>query len=65
MVKSSISSQRLIAVFLLGCILFNYPLLSLFSGDQHVFGVPLLFVFLFASWVFLIVLMALITEVLD
>ncbi len=50
--------QRLIALFLLGCLLFNYPLLSLFSIEHHLFGIPLLYVYIFAAWALLIALIA-------
>jgi hypothetical protein len=54
--------ERLIALALLGFLLFNYPLLSLFSTDGTVLGVPLLYAYLFASWAFLIGLMALVVR---
>ena len=50
--------QRLIALFLLGCLLFNYPLLFLFSIERHLFGIPLLYVYIFAAWALLIALTA-------
>ncbi|MGE5466561.1 MAG: hypothetical protein ACM3Y9_03965 [Ignavibacteria bacterium] len=60
--RSSLTAQRLAALFLLGCVLFNYPLLALFNRSAEVFGIPLLYAFLFGSWLVLIVLMALVTE---
>ncbi len=54
--------QRLIALFLLGCLLFNYPLLFLFNIDSRLFGVPVLYVHMFAAWALLIVLTALVME---
>ena len=60
MTKPGIHGQRLIAVFLLGCLLFNYPLLYLFNADHRIFGVPLLYVYVFAAWALLIVLVALV-----
>ena len=51
-------SQRLIALFAFGCLLFNYPVLSLFNVPADVFGVPVLYAFIFAAWTLLIVLMA-------
>jgi hypothetical protein len=48
----------LVALALLGFLLFNYPLLSLFSTDGRVAGVPLLYAYLFVSWGLLIGLMA-------
>ena len=58
MTKPGIHGQRLIAVFLLGCLLFNYPLLYLFNADHRIFGVPLLYVYVFAAWALLIALVA-------
>ena len=45
------------ALFLIGFLALNYPLVSLFSGGV-VFGLPLLFVYLFAVWLLVIVLAA-------
>jgi hypothetical protein len=52
-------SQRLVALFMLGCLLMTYPLLALFNRGGSVFGLPLLYVYLFGAWALLIVLMAL------
>lgn len=60
--RSHLAAQRLAALFLLGCALFNYPLLALFNRPAWVFGIPLLYVFLFGGWLALIVLMALAIE---
>jgi hypothetical protein len=54
--------ERLVALALLGFLLFNYPLLSLFSTDGRVVGVPLLYAYLFVSWGLLIGLMALVVR---
>lgn len=54
--------QRLAALFLLGCLLFNYPLLQLFARDGTVFGMPLLYCYVFGAWAALIGLMALVVE---
>lgn len=58
--KQRRKSERLIALALLGFLLFNYPLLSLFSTDGTVLGIPVLYAYLFASWGLLIALMALV-----
>ena len=34
------NGQRLVALFILGCLLFNYPLLSLLNFAGDAFGVP-------------------------
>ena len=62
MPKSSRKGQRLVGLFLLGCLLFNYPLLALFNVRATVFGVPLLYAYLFAAWALLIALVAVIME---
>lgn len=54
--------ERLVALALLGFLLFNYPLLSLFSTDGRVVGVPVLYAYLFVSWGLLIGLMALVVR---
>ena len=54
--------QRLIALFILGCVLFNYPVLSLFNVATEVFGVPVLYAYIFAAWALLVGLMALVVE---
>ena len=62
MPKSSRKGQRLVGLFLLGCLLFNYPLLALFNARTTVFGIPLLYAYLFAAWALLIALVAVIME---
>ena len=52
-------------MFLLGCVLFNYPLLALFNRPTDVFGIPLLYAFLFGGWLGLIALMAFAIERVD
>ena len=60
--RSRLTAQRLAAMFLLGCALFNFPLLALFNRAADVFGIPLLYAYLFGSWLALIALMALAVE---
>ena len=62
MIRSSIKGQRLVALFLLGSLLLNYPLLNLFSRDNFVLGIPVLYAFVFSVWALLIALMALVVE---
>jgi hypothetical protein len=57
-----IKGQRLVALFLLGCVLFNYPLLSLFSQNGILGGIPILYIYIFTTWLALIGLMALVIE---
>jgi len=60
--RSSLRGQRLVALFLLGCLLLNYPLASLFAGTAHVLGVPVLYIYVVAAWALIIGLMALVVE---
>jgi hypothetical protein len=62
MIRPSIKGQRLAALFLLGFLLLNYPLLDLFAGPSQVLGIPALYVYVFAVWALLIALMALAVE---
>jgi hypothetical protein len=55
-------NKRLVGLFLLGSVLFNYPLLSLFNLKTSIFGLPLLIWYIFTAWVFLILLAAMATK---
>ncbi len=59
--RESKLNKRLVALFLLGCVLFNYPILSLFNLEIPIFGLPLLLVYIFGIWCLLIGLTALAT----
>ncbi len=54
--------ERSIALFLLGILLFNPPLLSIFGVDVAFSGIPLLYIYLFLAWAGFILLMGLISE---
>lgn len=60
--RSNLTAQRLVAVFLLGFVLFNYPLIALFNKPYKVFDIPLLYFYLFAVWAWLIGLMVWVIE---
>ena len=62
MFGSGLKGQRLTALFLLGWLLFTYPIISLFDTSTQVFGVPLLYAYVFFAWAMLIVCMALVVE---
>ena len=55
-------TQRLLALFFGGALLFNFPLLALWDRDVLLLGVPLFPAALFMVWGGLIVLLALIVE---
>jgi hypothetical protein len=62
MLRDNLIGQRLVAIFLLGWLLFNYPLLALFNDAATLFGIPSMYVYLFAAWALLIGLMAFVVE---
>ena len=62
MPASEAKGQRLVALFIFGCLLFNYPVLSLFNVPAVVFGVPVLYAYIFVAWALLVALMALAAE---
>ncbi len=53
--NGSLLGQRLVALFVLGLLVFGYPLLSLVSTPRLLFGVPLLYLYLFGTWLAIIV----------
>ena len=54
--------QRFVALAMLGTVLFNYPVLALFNHPGTLFGVPLLYAYLFIAWAALIALMAVVAR---
>jgi hypothetical protein len=58
MKRADVTGQRLAAIFLMGCVLLNYPIIALFGGPSEIAGVPLLYAYAFGVWVVLIALMA-------
>ena len=62
MFRSVIKGQRLVAVFLLGLLLFNYPLLALFNRAAEAFGIPMVYAYIFCAWALVIGLLALVIE---
>ena len=54
--------QRFVALCMLGLLLFNYPILALFNVSATLFGVPVLYAYIFVAWAALIAFMALVAE---
>jgi hypothetical protein len=59
---SSLTTQRLVALFCCGWLVLNFPLLGLWDVDTTVFGLPLLPVALLVLWALLIVAAAWLME---
>ena len=62
MAPRAVQAQRLAALFILGCLLFSYPLIALFNVGGTIAGIPTLYAYLFGAWAGLIALMILIVE---
>ncbi len=60
MPQHGLRSELIAVIFILGVVLFNKPLLNIFDAGvtRMPFGIPLLYVYLFAAWGALIALMA-------
>lgn len=56
MVGNLYKSARLIGIFILGCVLFCYPILTMFNLQSMLFGIPWLYMYIFAAWIGLIFL---------
>lgn len=52
--------DRLIALFLFGVLLLMPPMLAIFNVETLVFGIPLLYLYLFVVWIALVGFVALI-----
>jgi len=62
MTNRAVQAQRLVALFVLGWLLFSFPLLSLFNSGGTVFGIPVLYAWLFGVWAALIAVMVFVVE---
>jgi hypothetical protein len=62
MTRDRINGRRLVGLFLLGALLFNFPLLYLFNRPVLFLGVPVLYLYLFAAWSLIILLMLIISH---
>jgi hypothetical protein len=62
MLQSANKSQRLVVAFLVGVLLFNYPLLALFNRPATVAGIPVLYLSIFGAWALVIGFAALVVE---
>jgi hypothetical protein len=61
-VSDEAKGQRFAALCMLGLVLFNFPMLALFNVSGTLFGVPMLYAYIFIAWAVLIALMALVAN---
>jgi hypothetical protein len=62
MQEFDVRGQRLMALCLLGLVLFSYPVLAVFNVNATVAGIPVLYAYFFVAWGALIGLIALVIE---
>lgn len=56
---------RYVGLFLLGWLLFSYPVLTIFNSDTLFLGIPLLFLYIFLAWLISIAGIAFSTKIPD
>lgn len=62
MTRENINGRRLVGLFLLGMLLLNFPLLSLFNRPVLALGIPVFYLYLFATWLLIIFLTLIISR---
>jgi hypothetical protein len=60
--RNTLDRQRAVALFAAAVLLFNFPLLALWSHPVQVMGLPLFPLALFGSWALVIALLAWLSE---
>ena len=56
------AAERSVATFLFASVAFSPPFLSIFGADTFVFGLPLLYLYLFVAWGLVIAMVAWIAD---
>ncbi len=56
--RPSATSEGSIVTFLLAVLALNPPLLTIFSVEVFLFGIPLLYLYLFAVWAIIVAMVA-------
>ncbi|MCB1753597.1 MAG: hypothetical protein KDI18_11725 [Gammaproteobacteria bacterium] len=56
--QAKLMRQRLVALFLTGMLLLFSPLVALWDRPKLLFGLPVLYLYLFSVWILLIAAMA-------
>ena len=54
--------QHFVVLCMVGMLVFNYPILALFNVPGTLFGVPVLYAYVFIAWASLIAAMAYLAE---
>ena len=62
MINQKSKTGKLAALFILGNVLFNYPILTIFNLKLMFFGIPLLYLYIFTVWLALIIAIIYVTQ---
>lgn len=62
MTRPGLTNERLTALFILAVLLFTPPFLGIFNSPARIWGVPVLYLYLFVAWALIIALIALAVE---
>lgn len=54
--KETLKSQYLVTLFFAGVFLLNYPLMGIYNINKKQLGIPVLYLFVFALWLMVILL---------
>ncbi len=57
LIDMSSKQSKLIGLFLLAMVLLNFPLLGIFKRPSSIGGIPSVFIYLFAVWLIIILVM--------
>ena len=60
--RQRLSRQRLVALFVAGLLVFNFPLLALWDGQARLWGLPLFPLMLLVLWLALVLVLGLLAE---
>ena len=56
------SREYIVILFIVGVLALNYPMLELFNRPGMPFGIPVLYLYLYAAWLVLIILLIAVVE---
>ena len=62
MTGDEMNARRMVGLFLLGALIFNFPLLSLFNRPVLILGIPVLYLYLFGAWLLIVLLMLILSR---
>ena len=62
MTGDKMNARRMVGLFLLGALIFNFPLLSLFNRPVLILGIPVWYLYLFGAWLLIVLLMLILSR---